>query len=519
MSAKALACHDIVEQIVRLLVDTQTDHNDNTIMRKQDILSCALTCRSFLGPALGVLWYSLNSLVPLLKLLPNFKAESGYYSLTGKITEKDWTNFDAHAKLVREFIYTDIDSPDHIVLPSVYLRLAQCRPKPLPHLMRFNCPCSTAAITETLLFLSPLLERVEFKNVSTVAKTANIEMFLSFLADESVSLQSLYMEGNASKSLLSSICHFKQLRSLELLGGRDNVIDEEDLVNLGASLPHLTKLSLEANVSSSTQSRPEETHLFSNVNDLTLFGSTTSISSILKIISAEQLEKFELHIPETSDSDQPHIQYVVNQAASRWSQTLSSLKIYLTDGNDVDSRGWGDDSTNGSDLSINHFLQPIYQHPWPNLKVLTINRDLGWSCSNGEITKLVSTWPLLKELELSLNAPKYTQLPTLSSLYTIAHYCPDLVSLRITLNLRDVKDIHIHLSSSSFIPHHLDHLFIDTEHAVDDIILLIQHLDTVFPYLQSLLGRKDAQSDWVEIQRILKLCQKVRASERRRLKG
>ncbi|KAF5372563.1 hypothetical protein D9758_005167 [Tetrapyrgos nigripes] len=545
MSTRALSCHDILEQIIRLLIRREVDENDNIIIHKQDVLTCALTCRSFLGPALSTLWYSLNSLVPLLKLLPNFKTQGDYYCLTGRIEEKDWSNFDSHAELVREFIYTDVDSPDHIVLPSVYLRLAQCRPKPLPHLMRFNCPCSTAAITETLLFLSPLLEKVEFKNVCSVAKRTNVEMFLSFLADESVqSLRSLYMDGNITKGLLSAICHFKHLRSLELIGGgtgSDNDLYEEDLVQVGTALENLTKFSLEANLSpkppaslSENPAKGPKFTAFANLTDLTLTGTPASITRVLQAITSDCIQKLEFHIPESTDSEQPHIQYIIFQAGSRWATTITSLKFYLTNANGNESRGWGDDFSSSSDgddndssggkedLSMGQFLRAIYQHQWPLLEVLTIDRAIGWACSDKDVSDLVSMWSKLRELELSLNPPKHSQLPTILSLYTIAQGLPHLTSLRISLNLRYLpKDMTVTQvqSPTAFTPHRLHHLFIDSDHAGNDIVLLVHHLDTVFPYLHTLLGRRNAQSDWSEIQSILRLCQKVRASERRRMKA
>lgn len=39
----------------------------------QHLLWAALTCKTFLEPALDVLWRTMNSLIPLLKLLPSFQ--------------------------------------------------------------------------------------------------------------------------------------------------------------------------------------------------------------------------------------------------------------------------------------------------------------------------------------------------------------------------------------------------------------------------------------------------------------
>lgn len=43
------------------------------------LLDAALTCRTFRDPALNVLWRSLDTLLPLLKLLPSFKLVNGVY--------------------------------------------------------------------------------------------------------------------------------------------------------------------------------------------------------------------------------------------------------------------------------------------------------------------------------------------------------------------------------------------------------------------------------------------------------
>jgi hypothetical protein len=42
-------------------------------VNKQHLLWAALTSRTFLEPALDTLWSSMNSLIPLLKLLPAFQ--------------------------------------------------------------------------------------------------------------------------------------------------------------------------------------------------------------------------------------------------------------------------------------------------------------------------------------------------------------------------------------------------------------------------------------------------------------
>ena len=46
------------------------------------LLNVALTCQSFLGPALDSLWYSIDDLAVLFKLLPNFEFSDAAQTLT-----------------------------------------------------------------------------------------------------------------------------------------------------------------------------------------------------------------------------------------------------------------------------------------------------------------------------------------------------------------------------------------------------------------------------------------------------
>ena len=46
---------------------------------KKSLLNVALTCKDFLDEALDALWEELNSLVPLLKLLPALQFENDAY--------------------------------------------------------------------------------------------------------------------------------------------------------------------------------------------------------------------------------------------------------------------------------------------------------------------------------------------------------------------------------------------------------------------------------------------------------
>lgn len=46
---------------------------------KTDLLSAALACRAFCDPALDIVWKSLHTFVPLLKLLPPIGLTNNFY--------------------------------------------------------------------------------------------------------------------------------------------------------------------------------------------------------------------------------------------------------------------------------------------------------------------------------------------------------------------------------------------------------------------------------------------------------
>jgi hypothetical protein len=55
--------------------------SEEVVMRRSVLASAALTCRTFLEPALDRLWRSLDKLFPLFKLLPAFyRSDSTFVS-------------------------------------------------------------------------------------------------------------------------------------------------------------------------------------------------------------------------------------------------------------------------------------------------------------------------------------------------------------------------------------------------------------------------------------------------------
>ena len=72
---------DILDEICEYLHEEQDGPSELALTGtcRQNLLWAGLTCKAFLEPALDRLWSSLDSLFPLLKILPSFIQSDGTY--------------------------------------------------------------------------------------------------------------------------------------------------------------------------------------------------------------------------------------------------------------------------------------------------------------------------------------------------------------------------------------------------------------------------------------------------------
>jgi len=70
---------DILDEICEYLFYYQDQDFEETATGRHNLLHVALTCKAFLEPALDRIWRRLDSLFPLLKILPSFIQSDGTY--------------------------------------------------------------------------------------------------------------------------------------------------------------------------------------------------------------------------------------------------------------------------------------------------------------------------------------------------------------------------------------------------------------------------------------------------------
>lgn len=70
---------DILERIFEHFIVESRSTTGPILGYTRALLWGGITCKAFLNPAMNVLWYSMNSMIPLLKLLEPFHLNNGTY--------------------------------------------------------------------------------------------------------------------------------------------------------------------------------------------------------------------------------------------------------------------------------------------------------------------------------------------------------------------------------------------------------------------------------------------------------
>ncbi|KAG2144471.1 hypothetical protein DEU56DRAFT_789738 [Suillus clintonianus] len=129
--------------------------------RKKTLLALALTCKSFTGPALKLLWRNLSGFAPLIKCLPQslWKQVGRKLEFQRVMTVDDWSIFCKYNHHVRSLVIRD-----HSPVGDEIWRTLSCPPFSLPLLPNLMSLTWSSASIETFLsiplFVSPTITRL-----------------------------------------------------------------------------------------------------------------------------------------------------------------------------------------------------------------------------------------------------------------------------------------------------------------------------------------------------------------------
>ncbi|KAG6812432.1 hypothetical protein H0H92_002898 [Tricholoma furcatifolium] len=497
-SQQVLTNEELLQRIFEEFPFEPFDEQMNNVTRSH-LLRAALTCKAFVEPALNVLWKSINTFIPLFKLLPSFKIVQDDYVFRGPISDADWQRYYYYARKVKEFIYPGFQD-DSKVDNHAKVRLAQLWRSPLlPTLRRYTC-YDVRSLGPFIhpLFMSPTLEFLKLGFI-TDAQDASVGTLLSMLVDEVPRLRSLLLTGTLSTPSLMYVVQFKHLRTLDLLGMGEMI--DSHFLSLVSDMEELEELVID--VYNSPLSTFPVSNGFRRLKKLHVTAFHSTIEQLLLDLSDDvALESLGFitppaPLPTTWESDFSSLVHTVMQ---RW---LSSLRRITID------REW----SSYMPLSLpKSLICPLFR--LPNIEYFVISEFLV-PFFDEDILELASAWPRLKHLHIP-HDDHTTPRTSFSMLYTLAKCCPQLEHLEIPLDTRHLPSLPP-LSTERPHPSPLQILYIANDNPpteTRDLLLSARHLDRLFPRLRK-LGRsslKDLESStWDKIFAMIQAFRSVRA--------
>ncbi|KAF5372526.1 hypothetical protein D9758_005140 [Tetrapyrgos nigripes] len=523
---------------------------------KQDLLSCALSCKALFDPAIGILWHTVE-LFPLMKLLPGFCVLFGdddcveLYSFTQEVEYNNMTlaRFDLYASKVRRLILLDRDNIDDFTTEDIEIpeaiqqRLANARPRPIPFFTHLYC--SAAWFLDKMIFMvSPLLKSAHFY----VPPVEEIMQLLPILERDAPLLQSMSVDmfRNGDEDCILLISRLKNLRTLVLTLTPVCSISEPLVLDLQAlqhlrHLEHLEELTIDLrgtgfhNTSPPIHTGPSSTSLKRLTLFFSLGNATIVASTVMDMFRDSSME----YLAFTSDLEVEHSQTILAQIPSRYTlqpvssfiaplyaiQGLETLEVYLS------NRFYT------SDTDISNIC-----HAWPNLTRLVLatsttpeDKRRQLPTVAGSIPRLAKSCPRLKELEMTLNVTHLSVIPNPSN--ELCHYRINDGCNRWSAQGGVYID---RMPTTIYSPDHahkleLLHLYVDKDdfdvcNQLDGPTVFAYHLDRAFPFLKTVRytsGEEDSEDSedsedddgyariarehaWYGVNGALTLCQEVR---------
>ncbi|RDB17292.1 hypothetical protein Hypma_001930 [Hypsizygus marmoreus] len=527
----------IAREVVKYLASSPFAPTHDT---RTNLLTAALTCKALRDPALDVIWESMDTLVPLLKLLPPIRLINGLYVFNEVLQDDHGHRFDLHAARVKQFTLGS-----DAVAPSTYVQLAQFRSRPLPALRRLYCglgAMAPEAFVHWPLFVSPNITHIEL-NGFDLTDAHVIDPFLSSLPTcfkpSDSHLQHLVLCGQfQALSSIRCLARFSKLQSLEI----SEKINFDTLRELG-TLEFLHELKITMPSSPITT---EEEMGFRHLQNLYVTGEHSSVRSLLEHISTPWLEsvtlvafcipvvrliRTEVRSPTTRlrgssrmRPAEPTFQTEsINEfpaydwwrpcfriLSSRWSHSLLKISISLSP--NINS------FPDPMELGLFHDIRPFVR-----LESLNFNNS-HFAPNNDEIRALALACPELKDLRLSIgdsvSHSTSRHAPDIEALWALAELCPNLSFLKMGVDALSIPPF----LTTKIMSHKLCRLSLgslpETQLSTDQRMKIGRHLDRLFPWLED-VGTVTgyAADDWKRIWNLVQVYQLVRLDDFNRREG
>ncbi|KAF8869805.1 hypothetical protein BD779DRAFT_642864 [Infundibulicybe gibba] len=516
----ALSNQDILREIFCYLASNSDDPANSE--NKATLFRAALTCKAMTEPALDYLWWSISSFMPLLKLLRNFQVvQDGNNTLAfcNSFSEEDWTRFDYHAKRVREFHHCTALTQK--IDTSALFLLGQCRPAIFPNLRRVVW---TAPLSPLITLLaSSTLAYVDIKTNES-GDNAIIMTFMSALSHRTKSLTDAIFRGVLSKSCLALVPNISSLVTIVVpdLGAS---ITMTFLNGLGA-MERLQNLHIDIKNPAIAPIMFPDRLGFPELRTLNISGPFDIVHKFITGIASEQMTSILVSshsnangtlaraIPSEPDTrNPPDILDLLGYIGNRWPY-LSRIGVDLPN-----------TTPKYPDATSLTLFQPL--RGCRALTSISMNAFMRPPSSDQDIIDIGHLWPAVQTLKIPFsplpkpiappgaNIPRPQHTPTTLGLRLLAQLCPHLTTLQLSLDTSGLPEI-----TGEPLTHGLQVLSVG-DSSVEDAYLVATHLDCLFPLLRTVETTRPASppgspNDWRTVEKILRVCQAARSSDRKR---
>jgi len=453
----------------------------------------ALASKAFLEPAMNSLWSSLDSLMPLLKLLLSFVLINNVYMswrfliywssviimfqvFTGIIAEGHWERFDYYAHASNFSLHwhlglTKIGSRCPTMFTCILCRFG-CRIHPLhfyPHCDAFAFPT----------FLTPL---------ALVYSLLTLVYLLHFLCPLEISFPGLSFSPDL----------FDMLISLEYLS--DFMIDFAPPLTLGPPLHKNKRGGMGFRLARATDRMP--LLKLDQLNNLQITGSSTTLSHVLGQLHALRLKSMVVKIRAETTVMSLDLECFKGIARSPSMSSIciagtGSCSVFLT-------------------ISNIHLILTLSQLEELDISVYSM------AGGNEVIQELSSNLPTLKTLILPLKwnqfEPFQAQNPTFCSLDILAYNCPNLIQLKLAINLlADLPSFHNNISAVWQCSHPLKALYIADANSNEQPLMTTQriaiscYIDQIFSNLE-FVGHHGSGNKFREVEELRSTFQAIRCN-------
>ncbi|TFK75514.1 hypothetical protein BDN72DRAFT_441672 [Pluteus cervinus] len=330
---RVLLTEDLVHDILEYLaIDPRSDWNSfseyhgEVVASRKQLHSAALISRCFVHPALNLLWRTIDSVKPLLDLLPEslLSLDDGEYTVLhrspkAQLEAADLQRFNYYAQMVKAFC---LKQPDPALKLPVYHALAHHGvPMPFfPRLQSLHIEDLSASAEDPLLFhiLAPSLRRVM---ISTYADPKVVRTILASLLSQAPDLCYFRSHVPLPKDAMEWVLDFDQLRRLRLDFPLCAIFQPESKLN---RLTHLTHMSLDFGAISSADIVDNATI---PCEALTRLSITCKPSVIFSLVEALELPNIREAILTLCSFDTLPKNRFIFASIRRWAPTLEALTV------------------------------------------------------------------------------------------------------------------------------------------------------------------------------------------------